>query len=594
VALLANGQGRLQHRIELGPANARLQTDAQLLRLFRAIHHAMGAPDALGIGLAGARDERDRARIQSLAAKVWRGVPCLVSHDLETALAAAGGQLEARPQVLILSGTGSCCYGRVSGNREVKVGGWGHILGDRGSAYEIAIHTLKAVVRRYDLSGHWPRLGQRILRTLQLNDPDELIGWAHKASKADLAKLAVEVFDAWHSRDPIADHILQQAAVRLAEDAVAAARRLADLDTPVRFVLAGSVLLKQPRFARLLRDRLRQGWRQCQVVSLPRESAWGAVELARLGLERVTSRSSKAMLDMMAGGGHRLAAPRELLVPRSRRPSPTEARNARSRLLDKLSISAAIELMLSEEAKVPTAIRTQANKLEQAVKVIVRSLRSGGRLFYVGAGTSGRLGVLDASECPATFRTPPDWVQGIIAGGPTALWQSIEGAEDDARAGAMAIAFRGVQRRDVVLGIAASGRTPFVWGALAEAKRRRARTILLCFNPFLVIPRLQRPALVINPNVGPEVLTGSTRLKAGTATKLILNLLSTISMVRLGKVVSNLMVDLDPGSTKLRDRAIRIVRHLTGVGYLAARTALAGSGWRVRAACLRLMKRRKP
>ncbi|MSR43549.1 MAG: N-acetylmuramic acid 6-phosphate etherase, partial [Pedosphaera sp.] len=207
-----------------------------------------------------------------------------------------------------------------------------------------------------------------------------------------------------------------------------------------------------------------------------------------------------------------------------------------------------------------------------------------------GAGTSGRLGILDASECPPTFRTPPEWVQGIIAGGQAAIWRAVEGAEDDTAAGGQAVRFRGVGRKDVVVGIAASGRTPFVWGALMEARRRGAFTVLLCFNPDLKVPRAQRPSLVIAPRIGPEVLTGSTRLKAGTATKLALNLFTTLAMVRLGKVSGNLMVDLNASNVKLRDRAVRIVRELTGAADDMVRSALERSGWVVKAALRRLRR----
>ena len=228
--------------------------------------------------------------------------------------------------------------------------------------------------------------------------------------------------------------------------------------------------------------------------------------------------------------------------------------------LDKLPLGKAVKLMLEEEACVASRLLAERRQIERAIHAVVRAFRHGGRLFYVGAGTSGRLGVLDASECPPTFRTPPDLVQGIIAGGPSALLRSVEGAEDDAAAGARAIRHRRVTRRDVVVGLAASGTTPFVWGALRQAKRRHATTVLVCFNPFLRIPPSQRPAIVIAPDLGPEVLTRSTRLKAGTATKLLLNMFTTLAMVRLGKVRSNLMIDLDPTNAKLRTRAVRIVR----------------------------------
>jgi len=218
----------------------------------------------------------------------------------------------------------------------------------------------------------------------------------------------------------------------------------------------------------------------------------------------------------------------------------------------------------------------------------VHAFRSGGRLFYVGAGSSGRIGTLDASECPPTFRVSPDQVQAIMAGGQEALWQSIEGAEDDAAAGAASVRFRGVSNKDVIVGIAASGRTPFVWGALHEAQRRDASTILLCFNPNLRFRREQKPDLILAFDLGPEVLTGSTRLKAGTATKLVLNLFTTLSMVRLGKVESNLMVDLNPSNIKLRQRAVRIVRELTGVDEAEAIQVLQSNSWVVKRALEKL------
>jgi N-acetylmuramic acid 6-phosphate etherase len=262
--------------------------------------------------------------------------------------------------------------------------------------------------------------------------------------------------------------------------------------------------------------------------------------------------------------------------------------------LDKLGLEAAVRLMLSEEAGVAKRLLAERRGIERVIRAIVRAFRRGGRLFYAGAGTSGRLGVLDASECPPTFGTPPELVQGIIAGGQRALWQSVEGAEDDGDAGARTIGFCGTNRRDVVVGIAASGTTPFVWGALREAKRRGTTTVLVCFNPFVQIPHAMRPAIVIAPNLGPELLTGSTRLKAGTATKLLLNMFTTLAMVRLGKVRSNLMIDLNPANVKLRDRAVRIVRDLTRADYDTAQRELERSGWVVKKAIGRLSRRRSP
>jgi N-acetylmuramic acid 6-phosphate etherase len=269
---------------------------------------------------------------------------------------------------------------------------------------------------------------------------------------------------------------------------------------------------------------------------------------------------------------------------------PTERRNPRSMELDRLPVREAIELMLSEEAAVPDQLLQRTEAIARAIQAIVRTFRAGGRLFYVGAGTSGRLGVLDASECPPTFQTPPEMVQGVIAGEDAALRGSVEGAEDDADAGAEAMSRRKVSRRDAVVGITASGTTPFVWGALGEAKARGATTLLVCFNPYLKIPRRLRPSIAIAVDLGPEVLTGSTRLKAGTATKLVLNLFSTLSMVRFGKVTGNLMSDVNASNVKLQARAVRIAMELSGTDERRTRAALGQTRWSVRRALARLRK----
>jgi N-acetylmuramic acid 6-phosphate etherase len=583
VVLLADASGRTLRRLEIGPANMKLLTDAQLTQRFRSIATALPVPDALGIGLSGAWAEADFRRIRSAAAKVWPRIPCYATNDLETALTAAadGKRTERIPQVLIVSGTGSGCYGKNVKGRGVKVGGWGHVLGDKGSGYDIGLRALQAVVDGYDHELVWPDLGGRLLRALQLNEPNDLIDWAQGADKTEIASLAVEVFAAWGHKDMAAAEILAGAARSLARDAAACARRLTRRGTSVQFVLTGSILLKQPRFAAQVGRQLRKLWPKAAVTPLKRESAWGAVELARRVLK------SKAQSPKSEVGEPESAE----AVVRSARRSPTEERNPRSVKLDKLPLRDAITLMLAEDAGIPKKLLAERGRIQRVIEAVVRAFRRGGRLFYVGAGTSGRLGVLDASECPPTFRTSPELVQGIIAGGQEALWQSGEGAEDDADAGGRAIEFRGITRRDVVVGIAASGTTPFVWGALREAKRRGATTVLLCFNPFLKIPRALRPSIVIAPNLGPELLTGSTRLKAGTATKQLLNMVTTLAMVRIGKVRSNLMIDVNPANVKLRDRAVRIVQELTRADYRTAEEALERSGWVVKKAVVRLGRR---
>jgi N-acetylmuramic acid 6-phosphate etherase len=268
------------------------------------------------------------------------------------------------------------------------------------------------------------------------------------------------------------------------------------------------------------------------------------------------------------------------------RRSPTEKRNAKSLKLAELSVGKAVDLMLDDSATIVRALRRETTAIQWVIKAIAAAFKSERHLFYVGAGTSGRLGVLDASECPPTFRAPREQVQGIIAGGQRALWSAVEGAEDDAVAGAESMVVRSVTQGDVVIGIAASGRTPFVWGALAKAHELGATTVLVCFNPAMkeIKPAKGRflPDRVIAPNLGPEVLTGSTRLKAGTATKLLLNLFTTLAMTQTGKVISNLMVDLNPSNVKLRVRAVWIVRELTGCDEATALSALEATGWIVK------------
>ncbi len=239
----------------------------------------------------------------------------------------------------------------------------------------------------------------------------------------------------------------------------------------------------------------------------------------------------------------------------------TERPNPRSRALDRLSPAAIARLMNRADRQAVNAVGRAAPAIGRAVTAIVERLGRGGRLFFVGAGTSGRLGVIEAAECPPTFNTRPGQVQAVIAGGRRAVFRSVEGAEDDARAGARVIRAR-ARRGDAVVGIAASGVTPFVLAALAEARRRGTLTVLVTCNPS--VPR-RASHIVIALTVGPEVLAGSTRLKAGTATKLTLNTLTIAAFTRLGKVHGNRMVDLQPRSAKLRARARRLVRDLGGV-----------------------------
>ena len=283
LAIAANGRGQEVGRVAAGPANLRLLSDARLARHFRSLAAALPPPSALGIGLAGVREAHDRERVRQAAGKAWPAVPCAVTHDLEIAWWAADGSGVGRalPRVVILSGTGSCCYGKNPRGQTVKLGGWGHLLGDKGSGFEIGLRALKAVVYYLDRDGLWPGLGRRILRALQLNEPNELIDWVQQADKKEVAELAVEVFAAWKKRDRIAADILEGAASSLAKDAVRCAQRLTKDGAEVEFVLAGSVLVQQPRFAEVVAARIKAVWPKGKVRPLRVENAWGAVALAR-------------------------------------------------------------------------------------------------------------------------------------------------------------------------------------------------------------------------------------------------------------------------------------------------------------------------
>ena len=254
-------------------------------------------------------------------------------------------------------------------------------------------------------------------------------------------------------------------------------------------------------------------------------------------------------------------------------PRLTERRNPRSSTIDTASALEIVDLIGAEDAGVPAAVARARLEIARAIELIEVAFRAGGRLIYVGAGTSGRLGVLDATECPPTFGSPPEMVVGVIAGGPPALVRSVEGAEDDVNAAKEAMDSLQVGADDVVVGIAASGTTPFVQAALTRAQSRGARTALVsCSEPP---PELTATCDVcITVLVGPEIVTGSTRMKAGTATKLVLNTLTTGAMIRLGKIYGNLMVDLRAWNDKLIDRSQRIVMETTGLDRGAARRVI--------------------
>jgi len=269
--------------------------------------------------------------------------------------------------------------------------------------------------------------------------------------------------------------------------------------------------------------------------------------------------------------------------------SITEQTYPGSQALDQLATMELLALMNQADAAIPAAVAVEISNIARAVEAIASALSNGGRLFYIGAGTSGRLGVLDASECPPTFGVPRDLVRGIIAGGEAALSRATEASEDDPASGARDLLAAGFSARDILVGIAASGRTPYVLGAVAKARELCAVTCgISCVDHSELSASVDIP---IEPKPGPEVLAGSTRLRAGTATKLVLNMISTAVMIRLGHVYGNLMVNVQPGNRKLKDRARRIIERLTGVSSARAAELLDLAGNNVRVAVV--MENRK-
>ena len=381
-----------------------------------------------------------------------------------------------------------------------------------------------------------------------------------------MAQWARCVFSAAQKGDQAASILLNEAVHALAEKVTFVAHRL-KLTRP-EVALVGGLFENQPDYVARFQSALKKASPQGKSFLLTVPGVIGAARVA--GLENIPQ------LEKAKSAGKAIADPSRLAAFAQ---ASTEQRNPRSRKLDKRSIPQLVDLFIKEERHVEKALAAQRREISKAATLVSKKLCAGGRLFYVGAGTSGRLGVVDASEMPPTFNASPEQIQSIIAGGPAAVFRSQEGAEDARETSIAELRARGMTKRDVVCGIAASGQTPFVLAALEYARKQGASTILLSCNPKRSI---RTPVdVAIDLPTGPEIVTGSTRLKAGTATKLVLNMLSTIAMVRLGRVRDNLMVNVQATNDKLRARAVRLVQALTRSTASQAQTALEKCGWRV-------------
>jgi N-acetylmuramic acid 6-phosphate etherase len=567
-ALVSNGA-----IIELGklpPSNLRLTPLDQITKIFRVLP---GEVDRIGVFLAGCATEEDRAALLKLARAVWPKAKIVAGSDRDSGMAAC---LRDRDGIAVNAGTGSSVTGR-SGRRIEKAGGWGHILGDAGGAYFVSIRALRSILREYDLRRGEREFAANILHALGLNNFDELVRWAQAADKMEIASLAPVVFEAARKSDESARQIIAAGVSALVDFTTAVSMRL-QLEYPeVR--LMGGLFENQKFYEVVFTKALSEKIPGAKVALSDTPPEVGAAWLA-------------AEEELLVAKAEKRTETAELIAS-------TEEANPKSASLDRLTAREIVELFVAEEKSVEEGLRESADELARAIEMSASTIANGGRMFYVGAGTSGRLGVLDAAEIPPTFGASPDLFQGIIAGGAPALRRSIEGAEDDARAGMLAIDERGVKGADLVTGISASGRAPFVMGALGRAREIGAQTILLTCNPPVVAA--VSPAttslsaagtaastgdwdLVINLAVGPEILAGSTRLKAGTATKVALNIISTGAMARLGRVRGNLMIDLQPTNKKLRERAVGLVSQLAKCDPESARSRLERADWNLRMA----------
>lgn len=545
---------------QLPAANLKLSTDRHLADLFSVLP---GDVSHVGVYLAGCATEADRARLQALACARWPAAQLAIGSDRDSAMATVFGHEDG---IVVIAGTGAAVHGRLAGRIE-RAGGWGQLLGDRGSGYHLAMQGLRLVLSHYDLTGEVSPLAQTVLRLLALNRLQDLVDWVQQADKMSVARLAPAIFECARAGSAEAAAILRSGAGNLAEFSAAVGRRLGQPSLPI--VLFGGLFAHHPEYATLFEENLARIGCTAPVRVSQASGALGAAWLAAHGTSGPSPCVQESPVAAPPADRHDLAG------------APTEQRNPRSENLSGLETPALVSLFIHEEEHVGRALSEAHPAICRGVDLVARALQAGGRLFYAGAGTSGRLGVLDASEIPPTFGASPELVQGIMAGGATALHRAVEGAEDQPQAGALAVTERGLRAGDALCGIAASGRTPFVLGALEQARTLGAHTLLLTCNPA----RSRRaPAwdVEIDLGTGPELLTGSTRLKAGTATKLVLNILSTSAMIRLGRVRGNSMIDLQITNEKLRDRGARLVSDTLAISYEEAMRRLEAAAWNVR------------
>ncbi len=567
LALLCDAQGVEVAKACAGPAHltndlsGACETVLQLVDQLMQQHQLVAAQLVLVVGIAGAGDDSLKQQLLQ-ALQPGRFAACYVTTDAKTSLHGANA---GAPVVAIALGTGSVAMRLEQSQQEQQVGGWGFSIGDEGGGAAMGKAAVRAALWELDCQPDgFSALAQYIFAVIGRNKTD-MLTWLRQANANQYAALAPKVIQLADTC-PAALSVLHKHAADV-ELLIKATR--ADTELPV-VVLGGLAAATVPYLSAKV-----QSW--CQNAKA--EAVQGAILIARqLAASVVAPRRQEQPQPTDRGNYQAITLARQLSQ------LPTESRNPIRFDLAALDTVSLLTILNQADQTVPQTVARAIPAVAQLVDRIVTAFAAGGRLIYLGAGTSGRLGVLDAVECPPTFSVSSEQVTGLIAGGQSAMFRAKEGAEDD---GALAVADLtaiGFCRRDVLVGIAASGRTPYVIAGLHYARRLGAFTAGISCNPETEV--LSAAELAICAAVGPEVLSGSTRLKAGTAQKLLLNMISTAAMVRSGKVYQDLMVDLHASNAKLKARALNIIRQATGCSLEVAGTLLHQAGQSVKLAIL--------
>lgn len=562
---LYDGKGRLLAEAAAGPANpVAYGLNTCLETLAAAGRELLSGRDAplmrVAAAVSGARDPELRETIARRLFDELSPARAVVTDDLRPLLYA---NARAEAAVLAIAGTGSSVLAQADDGRWVLVGGRGAVVGDEGSAYRIAVEALRAAAHAMDGLGPETVLTDLLPEAAGAASFAVLPGWADAAPKRAMAELAQAVTRAAEEGDVVAAECVRAQAARLAEQTVVAAERLS-LAPNVCVYLSGGLFFGSPLY--------RERFEEIVTARLPH---------VRFALPRY--RGHRAVAELALAAELPPAVPASTYPPAPATPmSPTEMAAADRVNLDELSAEEIVRAMNGEDVRAAEAVGRAAPALAAVVEAAADAIASGGRIIYAGAGTSGRLAVLDAAECPPTFGVDPERVVALLAGGEAAQRNSVEGAEDDAPQGAADVEALGPGENDLVVGVAASGTTPYVRAVLETARSHGAKTVLLCCNPYCQ----DGADIVIVLNTGPEILPGSTRLKAGTATKMALNIISTGAMALSGYVYLGLMVNMRPVNEKLRRRAVRIVCDLTGAGPAEAAEWLEEADCRIPVAVL--------